>query len=59
MRGLVFSAAFGVPLGIYILTLTALDGPLFKALVGVVMVILATVIYLGWHRPLKQHGAAL
>ena len=56
---LVAGATLGVPLGIYLLTLTASGDALFKALVGVVMILLAAVMFLGWRRPLKNRHAAL
>ena len=47
----------GLPLGIYLLK--TLDGPVFKAGVGALMVILALLLMSGWRRPLRNPRAAL
>lgn len=54
---LVIGAALGVPVGI--IALTEFDGPLFKTIVGVAMILLATLMFSGWQHPLKNQKAGL
>lgn len=50
-------SALGIVGGIYLLK--SLDGPLFKAFVGVVMVVIAALLMSGWRRELRNPRAAL
>jgi len=54
---LVVGAIIGLPGGIYLLT--TLDGPLFKAGVGVLMIALSFVLLSGWSMPLQNPKWAL
>lgn len=50
-------ALLGLPLGTTLLT--TLDGPLFRAGVGLIMVLLATALLTGWTRPIRNQRVAL
>lgn len=56
-RPLVLGAFLGLPPGIYLLK--TLDGPGFKAAVGVLIVLLALMLLIGWTHPLRRPRLAL
>lgn len=54
---LVMGGLLGLPAGVALLT--RLDGPLLKTLIGIMLVVMATALLMGWSRPVQKQRAAL